>query len=38
MVNHSDYQGRYAFNQQPRIGMWNFIGIGTLVVTAGGKG
>ncbi|MEG3696086.1 YdiU family protein [Vibrio coralliirubri] len=23
ICNHSDYQGRYAFNQQPRIGMWN---------------
>lgn len=21
--NHSDYQGRYAFDQQPRIGLWN---------------
>ncbi|MBW3694510.1 YdiU family protein [Vibrio sp. T187] len=23
ICNHSDYQGRYAFNQQPRIGLWN---------------
>lgn len=23
ICNHSDYQGRYAFNQQPGIGFWN---------------
>ncbi|TFH91790.1 protein adenylyltransferase SelO [Vibrio ouci] len=23
ICNHSDYQGRYAFDQQPRIGLWN---------------
>ncbi|MDN3610564.1 protein adenylyltransferase SelO [Vibrio ostreicida] len=23
ICNHSDYRGRYAFNQQPRIGLWN---------------
>lgn len=23
ICNHSDYQGRYAFNQQPKIGLWN---------------
>ncbi len=23
ICNHSDYQGRYAFGQQPRIGLWN---------------
>lgn len=23
ICNHSDYQGRYAFNQQPAIGYWN---------------
>lgn len=23
ICNHSDYQGRYAFNQQPQIGLWN---------------
>lgn len=23
ICNHSDYQGRYAFNQQPRIALWN---------------
>lgn len=23
ICNHSDYQGRYAFNQQPSIGLWN---------------
>jgi uncharacterized protein YdiU (UPF0061 family) len=21
--NHSDYEGRYAFDQQPRVGLWN---------------
>ena len=23
ICNHSDYNGRYAFNQQPNIGLWN---------------
>ncbi|MCV6020867.1 protein adenylyltransferase SelO family protein, partial [Escherichia coli] len=23
ICNHSDYQGRYAFEQQPRIALWN---------------
>ncbi|MCL9783051.1 YdiU family protein [Vibrio sp. S4M6] len=23
ICNHSDYHGRYAFNQQPNIGLWN---------------
>lgn len=23
ICNHSDYHGRYAFDQQPRIGLWN---------------
>lgn len=23
ICNHSDYQGRYAFDQQPQIGLWN---------------
>lgn len=23
ICNHSDYNGRYAFNQQPHIGLWN---------------
>ena len=23
ICNHSDYQGRYAFNQQPNVGLWN---------------
>jgi uncharacterized protein YdiU (UPF0061 family) len=23
ICNHSDYNGRYAFNQQPQIGLWN---------------
>ena len=25
ICNHSDHQGRYAFNQQPQIGQWNLI-------------
>ena len=25
VCNHSDHQGRYAFNQQPQIGQWNLI-------------
>ncbi|POB69187.1 hypothetical protein CRN59_16170, partial [Vibrio vulnificus] len=23
ICNHSDYQGRYAFDQQPRVALWN---------------
>lgn len=23
ICNHSDYQGRYAFDQQPRVSLWN---------------
>jgi uncharacterized protein YdiU (UPF0061 family) len=23
ICNHSDYQGRYAFDQQPQVGLWN---------------
>jgi uncharacterized protein YdiU (UPF0061 family) len=25
ICNHSDYQGRYAYNQQPNIGLWNLV-------------
>ncbi|MCG3747908.1 YdiU family protein [Vibrio cincinnatiensis] len=28
ICNHSDYQGRYAFEQQPRIGLWNLSALG----------
>ncbi|EGU45355.1 hypothetical protein VII00023_19094 [Vibrio ichthyoenteri ATCC 700023] len=28
ICNHSDYQGRYAFNQQPRIALWNLSALG----------
>ncbi|WP_211825373.1 protein adenylyltransferase SelO [Kistimonas asteriae] len=28
ICNHSDYQGRYAFNQQPDIGYWNCACLG----------
>ncbi|MBL4801845.1 MAG: YdiU family protein [Emcibacter sp.] len=27
ICNHSDDQGRYAFNQQPNIGMWNCLAL-----------
>ncbi|MCG9749366.1 YdiU family protein [Vibrio brasiliensis] len=27
VCNHSDYQGRYAFNQQPRIALWNLTAL-----------
>ncbi|MDH5185277.1 MAG: protein adenylyltransferase SelO family protein [Gammaproteobacteria bacterium] len=25
MCNHTDTQGRYAFNTQPQIGLWNIM-------------
>ncbi|WP_419237536.1 protein adenylyltransferase SelO [Photobacterium leiognathi subsp. mandapamensis] len=28
ICNHSDYSGRYAFNQQPSIGLWNLSALG----------
>ncbi|QUJ68909.1 YdiU family protein [Photobacterium sp. GJ3] len=28
ICNHSDYTGRYAFNQQPSIAMWNLSALG----------
>ncbi|HIF9175991.1 TPA: protein adenylyltransferase SelO [Photobacterium damselae] len=28
ICNHSDYSGRYAFNQQPGIGLWNLTALG----------
>lgn len=28
ICNHSDYQGRYAFNQQPRVALWNLSALG----------
>ncbi|MCW8331265.1 YdiU family protein [Photobacterium sp. SDRW27] len=27
ICNHSDYSGRYAFNQQPSIGLWNLYAL-----------
>ncbi len=27
ICNHSDYQGRYAFEQQPRIALWNLFAL-----------
>ncbi len=28
ICNHSDHQGRYAFSQQPRVGLWNCARLG----------
>lgn len=28
ICNHTDYTGRYAFNQQPAIGLWNLSALG----------
>jgi serine/tyrosine/threonine adenylyltransferase len=28
ICNHSDAQGRYAYNQQPQIGLWNLYALG----------
>lgn len=28
ICNHSDHEGRYAFNQQPSIGVWNLSALG----------
>ena len=28
ICNHSDYQGRYAYNRQPNIGQWNLAALG----------
>jgi serine/tyrosine/threonine adenylyltransferase len=28
ICNHSDTQGRYAYNQQPQIGLWNLYALG----------
>ncbi|PSV18395.1 YdiU family protein [Photobacterium leiognathi subsp. mandapamensis] len=32
ICNHSDYSGRYAFNQQPSIGLWNLSALGYALV------
>ncbi|PKH07795.1 YdiU family protein [Moritella sp. Urea-trap-13] len=28
VCNHTDYSGRYAFNQQPQVGYWNLMALG----------
>ena len=33
ICNHSDPQGRYAFNQQPRIALWNLACLGEALLT-----
>ena len=32
ICNHSDEQGRYAYNMQPRIGLWNLYALGQALV------
>jgi hypothetical protein len=32
ICNHSDYAGRYAFNQQPMVGLWNLSRLGQALV------
>ena len=32
ICNHSDDQGRYAYNMQPRIGLWNLYALGQALV------
>lgn len=33
ICNHSDHSGRYAFNQQPNIGMWNLSCLGNALLS-----
>lgn len=33
ICNHSDHRGRYAFDQQPRIAMWNLACLGEALLT-----
>ncbi len=33
ICNHSDHQGRYAYDQQPRIGLWNCLCLGQALST-----
>ena len=33
ICNHSDHNGRYAFNQQPNIGMWNLAALGNALLS-----
>lgn len=32
ICNHSDDQGRYAYNMQPRVGLWNLYALGQALV------
>ena len=36
VCNHSDTGGRYAFDQQPGVGMWNCARLGDALLTLGG--
>ena len=33
VCNHSDYAGRYAFNQQPNVGLWNLYKLAQTLVS-----
>ncbi len=33
ICNHSDYSGRYAFNQQPNVGLWNLYKLAQTLVS-----
>ncbi len=33
ICNHSDYAGRYAFNQQPNVGLWNLYKLAQTLVS-----
>lgn len=37
ICNHSDHQGRYAFNQQPNIAMWNLVCFGSALLNLIGE-
>jgi uncharacterized protein YdiU (UPF0061 family) len=37
ICNHSDYNGRYAFNQQPYIGLWNLSCLAQTLLTLAPK-
>ncbi|UMX75414.1 protein adenylyltransferase SelO family protein [Klebsiella pneumoniae] len=32
MCNHSDYQGRYSFENQPAVGLWNLQRLAVIAV------
>jgi len=38
ICNHSDYNGRYAFNQQPYIGLWNLSCLAQALLPLADKG